>query len=99
MHLHHCGELARDAALNGIALSQHKPGALTRRASLSRDLRTHGERKGLVLSRQSLFQNQLIKRQIRHRLAKPLVLFLDFFETFGLTDEEALEVSGVLITA
>src|SRR5690606_26190409 len=49
-------------------------------------------REGLRSSRGCVFQDQLLQRQIRHRLAQPVILFLEFLQPLHLIAFEATEL-------
>src|SRR5690606_35190666 len=51
--------------------------------------RSDGGGRGSVVSRSSLFQDQLLERQVRNRLAEPIVLFLKLLETLHLIARQA----------
>ena len=52
--------------------------------------------KGSEVSRGSLFQDQLLERQVRHCLAQPVVLFLKLFQALYLI---ALQATKLLAPA
>src|SRR3569833_456809 len=49
-------------------------------------------REGSEVSRGSLFQDQLLQRQVRHSLAQPVVLFLKLLEAFHLVALQATKL-------
>src|SRR6188508_1468823 len=48
--------------------------------------------RGSEVSRGSLFQDQLLQRQLRHSLAQPVVLFLKLLEAFHLVALQATKL-------
>src|SRR5690606_35641044 len=63
-----------------------------RRTSPRHGRRSDGDGRGSIVSRGSLFQDQLLEREVRHSLAQPVILFLEFFQPLHLIALQAAEL-------
>src|SRR5690606_19493965 len=92
MPLHRVGRAASCAGSNDAGREPCRQTAPRRRTSPRHGRRSDDDGRGSIVSRGSLFQDQLLERQVRHSLAQTVVLFLKLLQPLHLVTLQAAEL-------
>src|SRR5690606_35789765 len=86
------GRAASCAGSIGAGREPCRQTAPRRRTSPRHGRHSDGDGRGSIVSRSSLFQDQLLERQVRHSLAQTVVLFLKLLQPLHLVTLQAAEL-------